>query len=207
MNKQDFLKELSRALSGLPREDLEERLAFYSEMIDDRMEDGLSEEEAVADIGSIDEAASQIIADTPLPKLVRERIRPKRKMQTWEIVLLILGFPLWFPLMIAAMVILLSVYIVIWTVIISLWGAEISLIISAAAFFAAFAVRLIQGDPTQALLFLSGALVLTGLSILLFIAFKALTRGAAWLTGKIALGVKGLFLKKQGYNTTEGGSK
>ena len=61
MNKQDFLKELSRALSGLPREDLEERLAFYSEMIDDRMEDGLSEEEAVADIGSIDEAASQII--------------------------------------------------------------------------------------------------------------------------------------------------
>ena len=207
MNKTEFLSKLRAGLSGLPGEAMEERLSFYAEMIDDRVEDGLSEEEAVADIGSIDEAASQIIADTPLPKLVRERIRPKRKMQAWEIVLLILGFPLWFPLMIAAMVILLSVYIVIWTVIISLWGAEISLIISAAAFIAAFVMRLIQGDPTQALLFLSGALVLMGLSILLFFAFRALTRGAARLTGKIALGVKGLFLKKQGYDTIEGDSK
>ena len=46
MSKQEFLEQLRRGRSGLPREDIEERLTFYSEMLEDRMEEGLSEEEA-----------------------------------------------------------------------------------------------------------------------------------------------------------------
>ena len=38
MCKQDFLDELRAKLIGLPKQELEERLTFYSEMIDDRME-------------------------------------------------------------------------------------------------------------------------------------------------------------------------
>ena len=54
MNKQAFLERLRKALSGLPPKEQEERITFYSEMIDDRMEEGLSEEEeAVASIGTI----------------------------------------------------------------------------------------------------------------------------------------------------------
>ena len=48
MTKQAFLAALGERLVGLPQKDIEERLTFYSEMIDDRMEEGLSEEEAVA---------------------------------------------------------------------------------------------------------------------------------------------------------------
>ena len=33
MNKQDFLSRLREGLTGLPREDVEERLAFYGEML------------------------------------------------------------------------------------------------------------------------------------------------------------------------------
>ena len=47
MNKQEFLAQLRKGLSGLPKEDIDERLTFYSEMIDDRMEDGIPEETAV----------------------------------------------------------------------------------------------------------------------------------------------------------------
>ena len=50
MNKEKFLDALRRRLSGLPQEDIDERIAFYEEMIDDRMEEGLSEEEATATI-------------------------------------------------------------------------------------------------------------------------------------------------------------
>ncbi len=52
MNKREFLQKLENGLSGLPREDIEQRLSFYAEMIDDRIEDGFSEEEAVAGIGT-----------------------------------------------------------------------------------------------------------------------------------------------------------
>ena len=72
MNKEAFLMELRGALAGLPAEDIEERVAFYSEMIDDRMEEGVSEEEAVARTGQITEIVSQTIADTPFHKLVKE---------------------------------------------------------------------------------------------------------------------------------------
>lgn len=42
MLKEEFLAQLRGGLAGLPQEDLEERLAFYSELLDDRMEEGLS---------------------------------------------------------------------------------------------------------------------------------------------------------------------
>ena len=73
MNKQEFLTRLRKGLSGLPQEDIEERLTFYSEMIDDRIEEGLSEEEAVAAIGSPDEIAEQIIGEIPIKKIVKEK--------------------------------------------------------------------------------------------------------------------------------------
>lgn len=76
MSKQEFLEPLRRGLSGLPREDIEERLKFYSEMLEDRMEEGLSEEEAVSAAGSVDEIVAQAVADIPLAKIAKERIRP-----------------------------------------------------------------------------------------------------------------------------------
>ena len=40
-------------------------------MIDDRVEDGLTEEEAVAEIGTAEEVAAQLIAE--LPQKIKER--------------------------------------------------------------------------------------------------------------------------------------
>lgn len=94
MNKQEFLMRLREGLSGLPQNEIEERLTFYSEMIDDRIEEGLSEEQAIGEIGDIDEIISQIVADIPLAVLVKEKVKPSRKLRVWEIVLLILGSPI-----------------------------------------------------------------------------------------------------------------
>ena len=110
MNKTEFLEELRKKLSGLPKQDIEERLSFYSEMIDDRMEEGLAEENAVAEIGSPDSIASQITSETPLSKIVKENIKTRDKRKPWEIILLILGFPVWFPLLISFFAVCLSLY-------------------------------------------------------------------------------------------------
>ena len=60
MNKHDFIAKLRAKLSGLPDSDVRERLGFYSEMIDDRIEEGLSEEAAVSEIGSVDDIAARL---------------------------------------------------------------------------------------------------------------------------------------------------
>lgn len=47
MNKEQFLAAVRERLSALPRDDVEQSLDYYGEMIDDRVEDGMSEEQAV----------------------------------------------------------------------------------------------------------------------------------------------------------------
>ena len=79
MTKREFTDAIAEKLSGLPEDALHQALDFFSEGIDDRMEDGMSEAQAVAAMGSVDEAAEQILLDTPLPRIVRER-NPERKI-------------------------------------------------------------------------------------------------------------------------------
>lgn len=102
MNRYEFFAELRSALSGLPEADVQERIDFYAEMIDDRIEDGLTEAEAVASIGTPDEVASEILSEIPLTRLVKEKLTPNRSLKVWEIVLLILGCPVWLPMLLAS---------------------------------------------------------------------------------------------------------
>ena len=111
MTKIQFLMSLHNKLSGLPQNEIEERLNFYSEMIEDRIEEGIPEAEAVAQIGTVDEIAEQIVADIPLTKIAKGKIKPKRRIKAWEIVLLILGAPLWLSVLIAIFAVIFSFYV------------------------------------------------------------------------------------------------
>lgn len=197
MNKEGFLNSLREALSGLPQDDVEERLEFYGEMIDDLTEEGLTEEEAVAKIGPVEDIREQTVGEIPLSKLVREKVRPERSPRAWEIVLLILGFPVWFPLIIAAFAVILSLYIVIWSLVISLWAVEISLWACVLAGIVAAVYMLTVGNASLALAAFGIALAAAGLSILMFFACVAASKGAAALAGKAVKGFKRLIIGKE----------
>ena len=199
MDKQEFLNRLREGLAGLPQEDIEERLGFYSEMIDDRMEEGLTEEQAVAEIESPEAIAALIVEETPLPRLVRERVRPKRALRAWELVLLILGSPIWLALGIAALAVLLSVYIVIWAVIVSLWAVDLAFAVIGVWLLAAgvLAFLPLQTGNAEGLAMIGAALVLAGLAILLFFGCRAATCGAARLTARIGRWIKSLLIRRE----------
>ena len=81
MTKLNFLLTLHEKLAGYPKEDVEERLSFYSEMIEDRMEEGLTEEEAVAAVGSVEDIAAQIASELSPEKKEQRSKKPKRKLK------------------------------------------------------------------------------------------------------------------------------
>ena len=197
MRKQEFLEALRAGLSGLPRDDVEDRLAFYSEMIDDRVEDGRTEEEAVGEIGSMEQIVSQIIADIPLTKIAKERIKPNKRLAAWEIVLLAVGSPLWLSLAVAALAIVLSLYAVLWSVVLSVWAVFVALSASALGTVAGGIVLTATGHPLVGLALMGAGLVCGGLAILAFLGCPATTKGTAWLTKTIALGVKKCLIKKE----------
>ena len=197
MNKQDFIASLRASLSGLPKQDVEDRLNFYSEMIDDRIEEGLTEQEAVLAIGSVTTVSSQIIADIPLSKIAKEKIKPKRALRAWEILLLALGSPIWLSLLIAAFAVVFSLYVSIWSVIVSLWAVFASLVACAAGGIIAGIVFIVVGHALTGVCMIGAALVCGGLSIFGFFGCKAATKGLLWLTKKLALGIKKCFVKKE----------
>jgi len=61
MNKAEFLAEIRRKIQGLPQSDIEKFLDYYAEMIDDYTEDGHTEEEAIRELGSVEQIVEQIL--------------------------------------------------------------------------------------------------------------------------------------------------
>lgn len=196
MNKQEFLDILRSRLSSLDPADIEKTVDFYSEMIDDRIEDGMSEEQAVETLGSIDEIVSQVMLEVPLPKLAKAAIRPSRTLRAWEIVLLILGSPVWLPLLLAFAIILLSVYIVIWSVVLVLYSADLSIAAGAVAGISAAVILLGRSLAVQAAFFLGAALICAGIAILLFFAFNKVTMGIVYLSRMLIRSIKRSFIRK-----------
>ena len=197
MSKQEFLAQLRRGLSGLPQDDIEERLEFYSEMIDDRMEEGISEEDAVRDIGDVDGIVAQIVADTPLIKIVKDKMKTKRKISAWEIVLLAVGSPIWLSLLFAAFAVILSVYLALWSVIISFWAVFVSVAGCAFGGIAGGGVMALYGRAFEGIALIGAGIFCSGVAIFLFFGCKWATKGILWLTKKIAIGIKNCFLRKE----------
>ena len=180
MTKYEFVTTLTHRLSHLPREAVEERVNFYIESIEDRIEDGVPEEEAVAAVGSPEEIAAQIMGELPRPAFEVPRKEQKRRPSAVETVLLILGAPIWLSLLIAAFAVVLSVYISLWAVIISLWAIYASFV--GCAFGGIVGGAFLAFTNGASGVFLIGAgLFCAGASVLLFHGCKAATKGTAWL--------------------------
>ncbi len=197
MSKQDFLAELERGLQGLPQEDIIERLTFYSEMIDDRIEEGFTEEAAVAAIGPVEDVVRQIASEIPLKRIVREKVRSGGGTSAWKVILLILGSPLWLPLLLAFGIIILAVYITVWAFVISFFAATLGLALGSVCciigiFYYGFTFR-----PASAGLATGGAIICAGLAILFFLASLAFAKGAIKLLSAILTGIKSLFIGRE----------
>ncbi len=192
MNKQDFLCQLRKSLSVLPQTEIDEHIIFYSEIIDDRIEECLNEEEALAQIGSPEQIAKQILADSNHTNTTNKKA--KRHLKAWEIVLIILGFPLWFSLLVAAFAVVLALYCCLWCVIVSLWAVFAAFVGCAFGLSLGGVVLAINSNVATGFILIGGSIVCAGLSIFLFLACKAATKGVLLLTKNV---IKKFFAKKE----------
>ena len=197
MKKEAFLNELRSRLYGLPQGDLDDRIAFYGEMIDARIEDGMSEEDAVAGMESIDQIVSQIMSEIPLSQLVINKVQPKKKKKTWKIVLLICLFPIWFPFFIAFASIIFSLLVSVWAIIISFYIVAGSLVIGSVGCILGSAMYFALGMPVSGVFGFGAVFVCIGLSILFFLLSISMSKGTVFLTRKLFIGLKTSFVGKE----------
>lgn len=181
MTKKEFLAKLKRKLSKLPHKELMERIGFYNEIIDDKIEDGYSEEDAVADVGDIDEIAGQILKEKGLDQ------SSAKKASGAQIALLIIGAPVWL------LIIYISLFAVLFAVCVSLWAVFVSLAAVALSGIVLFVVYITLGNMLLAVVSIGAALVCAGLAILIFFASRYITKGSASLMKSVTMGIVDAF--------------
>lgn len=191
MLKKQFLDELTKALEGLPEDELNDRISFYSDMIDDRMEDGMSEEDAVGDIGTVEEVKSEIMSNVSLVKIVKHKVKPKRRLKTWEIVVLCVTSPIWVGLVIAGFAVILALVVALWAIVVALCAADIGIgiggpIVSLTSMVAQFA----DGNFANGAAMLGVCILLVGIAFFLAIGCVALTKGVVKLIKFVVLKIK-----------------
>ena len=197
MKKQEFLNKLKGSLWAMPEGDVQNSLDYYSEMIDDRMEDGLAEEEAVAAIGDLDEIVSQILSETPRPPQV---VKPEQKQETtrrktWVILLLVLGSPVWIPLIASAVATVFSVYVSLWSVVIALYATFFAL--AASSLGCVVSSFFMIGRFAEVAVAWGAALLCAGLSILLLLLSNLAAKGMVALTKWVWKKIQSIFSRKE----------
>ena len=196
MTKADFLQLLERALAQLPEEERQANLEYYSELLDDMIEEGMTEEEATAKLGSPAQIAENILQEMPLGKLVSTRMKPKKGWTPLAIVLVVVGSPIWGPLLLAAAVVVLALFASIWALGVAVVAVVVGLAVAVVA-APIIAIRAAVLTMPAGLVLLGGGLVLLGLCVLGGLMAvelcKLLWQLTVWLVHKI----KGLFIRKE----------
>ncbi len=98
-----------------------------------------------------------------------------------KILLIILGAPLWIPLLIAFFAVLLSICI-------SMWSLFLSLFVCGLSGIAGFGILVSTGHQLVGFAVLGAGLVCLGFAILMFFVSKVVTKGSWLLVKKVVSG-------------------
>ena len=209
MTKEQFLSELQNRLSFLPSSEVAPFISYYREMIEDRMEEGMSETDAVAGLGDIGRIVEVIQYEMPVTSLVVSSVREKTseakakaesRWPAWGkglvIALLIIGSPIWVSLLIAGLGLL-----------VGLLAAKLAIIVAVAAVVLAMAVgsvaALVIGcanlfsQPAAGIALIGAGLLGVGLTILAYLLAVIIIKGIIQLIKLLFHWLKGLFVKKE----------
>ena len=131
MNKEGFIKELDKRLKYIPREDREDAIEYYTELISDM---GLDEAQDITErLGSPKECAKKIL-DECTQKHVDEYEENKtvkgHATVVWLTIIGVLSLPVSLPLAVAVIIIALALVIVAFSVLLSLAVAAVALVFS-----------------------------------------------------------------------------
>lgn len=187
MTKQEYLAELRRALGELPADEVARTCAFYEEMIDDRVEAGMAEQDAVAQMEPPAEAAARILDELPTVPRALARAQAARRTgcgtaALWAAV--IVGSPLWASVLAAALACVLCGVIVLCIPIAVAWVLAVAFLGCVPVAIYAAVCAALAGSGTIALFDLGVGLGMGGAGLLLLIAALFVTRFFARLLGR-----------------------
>jgi len=137
LSKEEFVSELDKYLKKLNSFERKKFISYYEEMIEDYKENGFSEEDAVSKVGNPELIAHEIIGEQ---ESVIIKI-PSTRSTGLNIVLIVLGFPLWGSILLSGIMLILCIYIIIWCIPVMTGALAVgSFVVALISIFASFFV-------------------------------------------------------------------
>lgn len=178
MTRAEYMNRLQNSLALMRDEERMAQLAYYEELFDDMLEDGMSEEDIAARLGAPEAVATELLEEMPMAALVKSRVQANGSPSALTIVLLALGAPLWLPLLISVFALVLSLLITVWAV-----GLSLGVVIPAVGVsMLGLGLGTLLGQTSLPLLMALGLLLCGGgVLILGVLLLGAIARGLALL--------------------------
>lgn len=104
MNQSEYLKELKRCLSPLDRAETNRVVEYYAELIGDKIESGMAEQEVLAQLGTPRQLADKILSESQEYDNKPQHIKETKSLSVGRIV----GFSILIPFVIIALATLYS---------------------------------------------------------------------------------------------------
>lgn len=184
MTKQEFLAALEQRLKAIPDDERKRTIAYYDESIDDRMEDGMTEEEAVDSLESIDTIVQKIMKDTPLKTIVKKKVEHKKKLEAWQVILIILACPIWFPVGMGGISVVFGLCMAVFGVSIGLFASVVGLCGGGVAAVVGGIFTCVSQGPAFGLMTMGAGFCCIALGIFILLGAIALVKGVVFLIKK-----------------------
>lgn len=200
MKKEEFLNKLRDELENANINNVEDIIEYYEEMIDDRIDDGMTEKKAVASIDGIDTIVKNELLDRPMATIIKEKVKDeaekaeKNGTKTLWLVLLIIGIPVWFPLIIGLLGGLFGLCCGVWGIIIALFATILGLSVAAIACIGTGLISIFTMPTSMTLATITAGIILAGVSMILIPLAVTIAKGMISVIKRLFKAIKGLFV-------------
>lgn len=189
MGREDFLKGLENALSGMPPEEIQEAVEFYREYLDEAGPE--NESEVLKSLGSPASVAAGLRADVAVREYnAAPHTTVRRGIGTiWLLILALLASPVALPVTIALIAVIVALVVVAVVMLLVIFVAAGSSLVS--GFWRLITIFTLASGGADAILYaVGGGITAIGMSLLLFVAGVMLSRlafrGLVYLVGKLS---------------------
>lgn len=162
MKKNDFLNQIKSNLKGFEQTEVNEIIAYYEEIIADKMENGFTEIEAINSLGDVDAITNEIKVNIVMK---RSEKKSTNTLKNFLIILGICSTPILLPLGITFSVLFFVLFVVLFSLIVSFGASGISVII---AVFVDSIVTIIDGGEIYSIFIKLGLGLISGAILIFF---------------------------------------
>ena len=187
MTKDEYLSELRVGLAAFSKDEVDRAVSFYEEMVDDRVEAGVSEEEAVGSLEPPAEAAARIISEMPAVPRAAARLRSPKTPRSWFVafvVAAVIGSPVWIPLTLGVIIAVIGCFIGLFGLLVAVWAIAASMLLGAPIGLLYLVAGVKAGSVAGALMGLGCGVAVTGVGVLgihlAVVASKLLVKAIVW---------------------------